>query len=29
MKINGNVWQSEKSQGTTIKAKQHISKCAV
>lgn len=29
MKMNGNMWQSEKSQGTTIKAKQHISKCVV
>lgn len=29
MKMNGTMWQSEKSQGTTIKAKQHISKCVV
>ena len=28
-KMNGNMWQLEKSQGTTIKAKQHISKCVV
>lgn len=29
IKMSGNMWQSEKSQGTTIKAKQHISKCVL